>query len=179
MWSSGTAICWATASTLPRAWRQPGGLCVSRTVYEQVANKLSVDFVDIGDRRKRERKPCTGMMLHQDGSPYAWLEGAPELDLIVTLDDATSEIYSAFLVEEEGTVSTFRALVEVFTVEGLPASLYTDRGSHYFFTPTAGEAVDKERPTLQWSSSCCVMLTSCPEHIKTGSYRKGSSGHAS
>jgi len=98
-------------------------------------------------RRKRERKPCTGMMLHQDGSPYAWLEGAPELDLIVTLDDATSEIYSAFLVEEEGTVSTFRALVEVFTVEGLPASLYTDRGSHYFFTPTAGEAVDKERPT--------------------------------
>src|ERR1700737_1532784 len=70
-------------------------------------------------RRKRERKPCTGMMLHQDGSPYAWLAGAPELDLIVTLDDATSEIYSAFLVEEEGTVSSFMGLHEVIAARGL------------------------------------------------------------
>src|SRR6266571_3725497 len=54
-------------------------------------------------RRKRPRKPCIGMMLHQDASPFAWLEGAPDLDLVVTLDDATGEIYSAFLVEEEGT----------------------------------------------------------------------------
>jgi transposase len=98
-------------------------------------------------RRKRPRKPCVGMMLHQDGSSFAWLEGAPELDLIVTMDDATSEIYSAFLVEQEGTASSFRALLEVFTARGLPASLYTDRGSHYFLTPTAGEAVDKERLT--------------------------------
>jgi len=86
-------------------------------------------------------------MLHQDGSPFAWLEESPELDLIVTLDDATSKIYSAFLVEEEGTVSTFRALLDVFTAEGLPSSLYTDRGSHYFFTPVAGEAVDKKQLT--------------------------------
>jgi hypothetical protein len=98
-------------------------------------------------RRKRERKPCVGMMLHQDASPFAWLEGAPPLDLVVTMDDATSEIYSAFLVEEEGTVSTFRALLEVFTARGLPSSLYTDRGSHYFLTPKAGEAVDKEQLT--------------------------------
>ena len=69
------------------------------------------------------------------------------LDLIVTMDDATSTVYSGFLVEEEGTASTFQALVEVFTAHGLPASLYTDRGSHYFFTPKAGEAVDKERLT--------------------------------
>src|SRR6266404_1985046 len=98
-------------------------------------------------RRKRPRKPCIGMMLHQDASPFAWLEGAPDLDLVVTLDDATGEIYSAFLVEEEGTVSTLRALLEVFAAKGLPSSLYTDRGSHYFLTPTAGEAVDKERLT--------------------------------
>ena len=98
-------------------------------------------------RRKRERKPCEGMMLHQDGSRAAWLAGQPELDLIVTMDDATSTIYSAFLVEEEGTASTFRALLEVFGAKGLPSSLYTDRGSHYFFTPKAGEAVDKERLT--------------------------------
>jgi hypothetical protein len=87
------------------------------------------------------------MMLHQDASRFAWLEGAPDLDLVVTLDDASGEIYSAFLVEEEGTVSTFRALLEVFTAKGLPSSLYTDRGSHYFLTPTAGEAVDKKQLT--------------------------------
>ena len=87
------------------------------------------------------------MMLHQDGNRHAWLWGQPELDLIVTLDDATSELYSAFLVEEEGTASTFRALREVFTAHSFPAILYTDRGSHYFLTLDAGEAVDKERPT--------------------------------
>ena len=87
------------------------------------------------------------MMLHQDGSRAAWLCGEPALDLIVTMDDATSTIYSAFLVEEEGIASTFRALLEVFTAHGLPSSLYTDRGSHYFYTAKAGEAVDRERPT--------------------------------
>jgi transposase len=98
-------------------------------------------------RRKRPRKPCIGMMLHQDGSRFAWLAGEPDLDLIVTLDDATSEIYSAFLVDEEGTASSFQALLDVFTAKGLPGSFYTDRGSHYFFTPQAGGAVDKARLT--------------------------------
>jgi hypothetical protein len=98
-------------------------------------------------RRKRERRPLPGMMLHQDGSRHAWLEGQPPLDLIVTLDDATGEIYSAFLVEEEGTASTFRALKEVFGQHGLPMSLYTDRGGHYFFTPEAGGEVDRNRLT--------------------------------
>ena len=98
-------------------------------------------------RRKRERKPCEGMMLHQDGSRAAWLAGAAPLDLIVTMDDATSTIYSAFLVEEEGTASTFRALLEVFTAHGLPSSLYTDRGGHYFYTAKTGEEVDRNRLT--------------------------------
>ena len=98
-------------------------------------------------RRKRPRKPCEGMMLHQDGSRFAWLSSGPELDLIATLDDATSETYSLFLTEEEGTASTFRADLEVFVAKGLPSSFYTDRGSHYFFTPKAGEAVDKDRLT--------------------------------
>jgi transposase len=98
-------------------------------------------------RRKRPRRPLPGMMLHQDGSRHAWLAGQPAMDLIVTMDDATSEIYSAFLVEEEGTASTFRALLEVFTRHGLPLSLYTDRGSHYFHTPEAGGKVDRDQPT--------------------------------
>ena len=98
-------------------------------------------------RRKRERKPCEGMMLHQDGSRHRWLAGQPPLDLIVTMDDATSTIYSAFLVEEEGTASTFCGLLETFVAHGLPCALYTDRGSHYFYTDKAGEAVDKDRRT--------------------------------
>ncbi|RWC31439.1 MAG: ISNCY family transposase [Mesorhizobium sp.] len=98
-------------------------------------------------RRKRERKPCEGMMLHQDGSRHAWLAGQPELDLIVTMDDATSKLYSAFLVAEEGTASSFQGLMETFAAKGLPSSLYTDRGSHYFVTLKAGEAVDKSRLT--------------------------------
>jgi transposase len=98
-------------------------------------------------RRKRPRKPCEGMMLHQDGSSFAWLAGQPSLDLIVTMDDATSTIYSAFLVEEEGTASSLCGLLETMAAKGLPSSLYTDRGSHYFHTPKAGGAVDKERLT--------------------------------
>lgn len=98
-------------------------------------------------RRKRPRRPLPGMMLHQDASRHVWLLQAPPLDLVVTMDDATSAIYSALLVEEEGTASTFRALLEVFGGHGLPLSLYTDRGSHYFRTATAGEKVDRGQPT--------------------------------
>ena len=98
-------------------------------------------------RRKRPRRPLPGMMLHQDGSRHAWLVGQAPMDLIVTMDDATNEIYSAFLVAEEGTVSTFQALLEVFGRHGLPLSLYTDRGSHYFVTPEAGGPVDRKRLT--------------------------------
>jgi transposase len=98
-------------------------------------------------RRKRPRRPLPGMMLHQDGSRHEWLAGQPMMDLIVTMDDATNEIYSAFLLEEEGTASTFRALMEVFGAHGLPLSLYTDRGSHYFHTPEAGGPVDRDNPT--------------------------------
>lgn len=98
-------------------------------------------------RRKRPRRAMAGMMLHQDGSRHAWLGGREPLDLVITLDDATSELYSAFLVEEEGTASSFRGLAETIAAKGLFCALYTDRGSHYFFTPEAGGRVDKRRPT--------------------------------
>lgn len=98
-------------------------------------------------RKKRPRRPLPGMMLFQDGSTHAWLAGQPPVDLIVTLDDATSEIYSAFLVEEEGTASSFHGLAEVIGRKGLFCSFYTDRGSHYFYTPKAGGKVDREQPT--------------------------------
>lgn len=97
-------------------------------------------------RKKRPRKPLPGMMLHQDGSTYEWVPGC-QWDLIVTLDDATSEIYSAFFVEEEGTLSSFQGVREVIEAKGLFSSLYTDRGSHYWHTETAGGRVDKTRLT--------------------------------
>jgi transposase len=97
-------------------------------------------------RRKRERQPMKGMMLHQDGSSHEWVENE-EWDLIVTMDDADSEIYSAFFVEEEGTWSSFQGVKEVIEKYGLFCSLYVDRGSHYFFTPEAGGKVDSSQVT--------------------------------
>ncbi len=97
-------------------------------------------------RKKRPRKPLPGMMLHQDGSTHEWVPGC-QWDLIVTLDDATTEIYSAFFVEEEGTLSSLRGLREVIEAHGLFSSLYTDRGSHYWYTEEAGGKVDKTRLT--------------------------------
>jgi transposase len=98
-------------------------------------------------RKKRPRRPLRGMMLHQDGSRHVWIEGLAALDLIVTMDDATSEVYSMFLVAEEGTASTFRALREVVGERGLFCALYSDRGSHYFHTPEAGGKVSRRQLT--------------------------------
>jgi transposase len=97
-------------------------------------------------RRKRPRRPLPGMMLHQDGSTHEWAPGQ-WWDLIVTMDDATSDIHSAFLVEEEGTMSTFQALSETISSKGLFCSLYADRASHYWHTPDAGGRVDRDNPT--------------------------------
>jgi transposase len=97
-------------------------------------------------RRRRPRRALPGMLLHQDGSTHQWVPGQ-WWDLIVTMDDATSETYSAFFVEEEGTMSSFLALGEVIEVRGLFCSLYVDRASHYWHTPKAGAKVDKDNPT--------------------------------
>jgi len=81
-------------------------------------------------------------MLHQDGSTHQWVPGVL-WDLILTMDDATNEHYSLFFVEEEGTLSSFQGVREVIEKRGLFSSLYTDRGSHYWFTPESGGKVDK------------------------------------
>ena len=99
-------------------------------------------------RKKRPRRPLVGMLLHQDASRHAWLPGgAGQHDLVVTLEDATSALYSAFLVDEEGTASSLRGVREVVAKHGLFCALYTDRGSHYFYTPKAGEKVSKTQQT--------------------------------
>jgi len=93
-------------------------------------------------RKRRERSAMVGMMLHQDGSRHEWVAGQ-QRDLMVTMDDATSEHYSMFFVEEESTASSFAGVEETIVKKGLFCSLYTDRGSHYWHTPAAGGRVDK------------------------------------
>lgn len=97
-------------------------------------------------RKRRERAPVRGMMLHQDGSRHQWVPGM-YWDLIVTMDDATNEHYSMFFVNQEGTASSFTSMLEVIEQHGLCCSLYTDRGSHYWHTPSAGGKVDKDHLT--------------------------------
>jgi len=98
-------------------------------------------------RRRRERRPMPGMLLHIDGSKHQWFGDQRWHDLIVILDDATSEIYYAQLVEEESTRTVMAGLREVIETQGLFCALYSDRGTHFFYTPKAGEKVDKQRPT--------------------------------
>ncbi len=97
-------------------------------------------------RRRRERSPLPGMMIHQDGSSHEWVPGK-KWDLIVTMDDATNEHYNAFFVEEEGTTSSFQGIQDVILRKGLFSTIYTDRGSHYWYTPKEGGKVSKTELT--------------------------------
>jgi len=98
-------------------------------------------------RRRRPRRPLPGMLLHIDGSKHRWFTDDRYYDLIVILDDATSTIYYAQLVEEESTLTVMMGLREVIETQGVFCALYSDRGSHFCYTPTAGGKVDKSRPT--------------------------------
>src|SRR5271165_4412183 len=98
-------------------------------------------------RKRRPRRPLPGMLLHLDGSRHRWFQDERWYDLLVMLDDATSEIYYAQLVEEESTVTVMAALREVIERRGLFCALYSDRGSHFWLTPKAGGKVDPHRLT--------------------------------
>ena len=98
-------------------------------------------------RRRREPRPMPGMLLHIDGSKHQWFSDERWYDLIVILDDAAKEIYYAQLVEEESTRTVMAGLWKVIETKGLFYALYSDRGSHFFVTPKAGEKVDKHRLT--------------------------------
>jgi transposase len=98
-------------------------------------------------RRRRERRPLPGMLLHIDGSTHRWLNDDRWYDLIVILDDATSEIYYAQLVQEESTRTVLAAVRAVIEQKGIFCALYSDRASHFFVTEKAGEPVDKYRLT--------------------------------
>ena len=94
-------------------------------------------------RKKRVRRPLPGMLLFQDGSTHRWIAAlGRDLDLVVTLDDATGEIYSAILVDQEGTMSSFLGLAETIAEHGLFSAFYTDRGGITSSPPrTAGKSI--------------------------------------
>jgi len=98
-------------------------------------------------RKKRPRRPLPGMMLHVDGSRHCWLPGPEQQDLVAILDDATNEVYYAQLVAEESTATVMAGLKEVVRQKGVFCSLYSDRGSHFFYTPKAGGPPDRQRKT--------------------------------
>src|SRR5215469_3232598 len=98
-------------------------------------------------RRRRERRPRPGMLLHIDGSSHQWFQDERWYDLIVILDDATSEIYYAQLTEEESTLTVMAGLKEVIESKGIFCALYSDRGSHFWVTPKAGGMIDPHRVT--------------------------------
>ena len=98
--------------------------------------------------RKRKRKPCTGVMLQQDGSREMRLKGQPALDVPLTMIDADSEIYSAYLIDKRGTTWTFEGLTLTWLAGGKPSSLQTGWGSHSFRSPVVGSKDDRDPTTL-------------------------------
>ena len=94
-------------------------------------------------RRRRPRRPLPGMRLPSDARKHAWLGEGRSYDRVTIMDDATSEVYDAQLVEEEGTRTRMPAVREVIEKQGIFSALYSDRASHFFVTPTAGGQVEE------------------------------------
>ena len=68
-------------------------------------------------------------------------------DMLVFLDDATGEILTGRFVPEESTRTVLELLRELILDEGTFGALYTDRASHFVYTPKAGEAPDRTKKT--------------------------------
>jgi len=100
-------------------------------------------------RRRREPRPCFGEMLHLDGSPHVWLARCPteRQVLLQSIDDATKRVLYAQLVPAESTATVMAALWTILETHGLPQALYTDRAGWAFYTPKAGEPVDRDKLT--------------------------------
>ena len=98
-------------------------------------------------RKRRARRPLPGLLLHIDGSHHQWFCDGRWYDLLVILDDATSEIYYAQLVDDESTRTVMTALRHVIEQHGVFCTLYSDRAGHFFTTPKAGQPVDRRQLT--------------------------------
>jgi hypothetical protein len=146
-------------------------LCYTVTKLSLQAAGLATKAKRRGAHRKRRvRRPLPGMLVFQDGSTHRWIAAlGHDLDLILgssprtTLDDATGEIYSAFLVQE-GTMSSLRGVAEMIGRHGLFGAFYTDRGGHYFITPKGNSKVDKTQPTQVGRALSQLGITHIPSY---------------
>ena len=136
----------------------------------QAASLVAKEAPRESHRQRRERRPLPGMLLFVDGSSHAWIPAlAPaRQDLVAFLDDANNRVYSAWLVEEEGTRTVMAGLREVLEKRGLFCALYTDRGSHFFHTPKAGGAVDKGRLTQIGRALAALRIEHIPSYSPQG-----------
>jgi len=124
------------------------GIAVSYTYVRQVLQEAGIVEKEPGRgryRRRRERRPMVGMLVHLDASTHQWIVGQPMADLVVALDDADGRILYAEFVAQEGTLSTFQALTSIVREHGRFCELYTDRGSHFCRTEQAGQAPAEEQ----------------------------------
>ena len=124
------------------------GIAVSYTYVRQVLQEAGIVQKEPGRgryRRRRERRPLVGMLVHLDASTHEWIAGQPMQDLMVALDDADGRILYAEFVAQEGTLSTFQALISIVREHGRFCELYTDRGSHFCRTEQAGQAPAEEQ----------------------------------
>lgn len=122
------------------------GLVLSYTKAKDIlqSNALAIKSAGRGKhRRKRERRPMLGMLVHLDASTHRWIGGLPNHDLVVALDDATSEILFARFFEQEGVLSTLYAVKHILKTRGRFCELYTDRGSHFCNTRVARSGPDQ------------------------------------
>ena len=106
------------------------GIAVSYTYVRQVLQEAGIVQKEPGRgryRRRRERRPMVGMLVHLDASTHEWIAGQPMQDLVVALDDADGRIVYAEFVAQEGTLSTFQALISIVREHGRFCELYTDR----------------------------------------------------
>jgi hypothetical protein len=120
-------------------------------------------------RRRRERRPLSGMLVHLDASTHAWIAGVAQQDLVVALDDADGRILFAQFFAQEGTASTFAALAAVVREDGRFCELYTDRASHFARTEPGAQAPPKSK--MVGSAARCARSASArfwPAHPKRG-----------
>ncbi|MCP4668001.1 MAG: ISNCY family transposase [Deltaproteobacteria bacterium] len=102
-----------------------------------------------GHRKRRGRRVLFGQMVHLDGSQHEWLSLRPgeKQVLLLVIDDATGRNLGGRLVGGETTRDCMALMREVVESYGIPAQLYTDRGSVFWHTKTAGGKVDRNNLT--------------------------------
>lgn len=96
----------------------------------------------------RARKPSRGEMIQLDTSFHDWLGTGKKCNLIVAIDDATSDILWAQLFEHDGTLANLEVVYHIIENYGIPQSIYSDRASWFFTTPRQ-KIFDREKNQFQ------------------------------